>query len=165
LAAGAAALAALTLYAIRVICAEAAREKALRICFSIKCSYETTWLSGLSFWLVASSTYLYHLERTYAVALAVTVALAAITFGGYMATVSTRRTPKRLFGIGTSAATVVFYVALLGPTRYSVLGLPFAQFGQDALISLIAILGNAVLAIIISVLTAKDRGRGKKISH
>ncbi|MGH9879283.1 MAG: hypothetical protein ACRD5H_16760, partial [Nitrososphaerales archaeon] len=112
LAAGAVAVTALTLYAIRRVGAEAGREKALRICFAIKCSYETAWASGVSFWLVASFAYLYPLERTYVTSLAVTATLAAITFGGYVTAVSKRRTRQRLFGIGTSAATVIFYLAL-----------------------------------------------------
>ncbi|MGH9877212.1 MAG: hypothetical protein ACRD5H_06200, partial [Nitrososphaerales archaeon] len=86
-------------------------------------------------------------------------------FGGYVTAVSIRRTRQRLFGIGTSAATVIFYLAL-GYMRYSPLGIPFVQFDQDALVELIAIFGNTVLVTVISVLAAKERGRDKEvISH
>lgn len=162
---GAGALTALALYGMRGVPAESVRERTIGICFAIKASYETTWLSGVSFWLVASSTYLYALERTYAMSIAMTAVLAAITFGGYMTALSTRRARQRLFGIGTSAATLIFYLAL-GNLRYTALGIPFAQFDQNGLVIMIAVFGNAVLLTVISVLAAKERGKDKEvISH
>lgn len=163
LAGGGAALAVLTLYSMRGVPAGSMREKAIRICFAIKASYETTWVLGIAFWLAAASTYLLTLERTYVTSVALTLILAAITSGGYAAALSMRRS-QRLFAIATSAATVIFYLALVN-LQSSHLGVPFVQFSHDALVLSVAVFGNAVLVAVISFMAVRERGRPEKSCH
>lgn len=161
LAFGVAAISALTLLAFRRIHAQTADEKAIRIYYIIKSSYETVWLSGVVFWLT-TATYL--TAEKYGVVVVMTAGLAAITIGGYVAAGAKSRKVQRLFAMGTSAATVALYLTLT-TGDYPAIDNQFQQFNQDGLIIITALVGNTLAAILIFVLELRSRKRPAEILH
>jgi hypothetical protein len=67
-----------------------------------------------------------------------------------------------MLAIGTSVATVAFYLAL-NPGDNSALGIQIIQFNQLGVVQITAIIANTLTAILIAVLAVRERRRPTEI--
>lgn len=134
-------------------------ERAVRVFFAAKSSFETVWLTGILFWL-ATTSYVSLLEARYAFVLLASAALAAITFGGYAASLVKSRTRHLKFAIGTSVTTAAFYFVLTFSNTLGQYRVP--QFTPDALVSFLAVIVNALVAAYLVIMLRREKRKASQ---
>lgn len=141
--------------------ARSAREKAARIYFAAKSSFETVWLAGILSW-AAASPYMYSIDTRFAFAAATAVALALVAAGGYSFAVARARQP--MLAMATSIATAAFYSFLLFGEPFGVLQNRWPVFYVDGPASFVIIVANSLIAIYFAIVVRRERNRAQMAS-
>jgi hypothetical protein len=143
----------MTMILIRIIRPSGWKDIFVRFFFVFKSSYETMLLSGVAFSLLLTP---YLPINSLALVVGLAVALGAIIIGSYISVVA--RSHNRIIAISTSAATVIFYFVLLmsGCSHTYSQCYPFTF--DDSIVFLVVV-GNAISAGLIAILTMREQRR------